>query len=153
MAKQFNNKRNNTGNNNNYFVQQIQRNGVNFLDTIRDDILQRDSIRIFRDLARGNINIDQYGDYFLNPKLINAAITASYSKFVLYSTSKAGIELLINSPFGKDYSNAPEILNYYMRASEAYGLIYNAMMSIRQTNDINHLYSLVNKISSYSYDI
>ncbi len=146
---QFNNKKPN-----NYFTQQIQRNGVNFIDTARDDNLARDCVRIFRDLARGNIDIGQYGDYFLHPRLINAAISTAYSKQVLYGTSKAGLDLLINSPMAdQNFPSAPAILNFYSRLFEAYSLILENLIALKNTNNIDFLYVIANTLPKYRNDI
>jgi len=150
MAQQYNNNRRP----NNYFTQQIQRNGVNFLDTARDDNLARDCVRIFRDLSRGNINIADYGDYFLNPRLISAAISTAYSKQVLYGTSKAAMELLINIPMcEQQYPTAPIILNHYSRLFEAYSIILDNLIALKNTRNIDFLYTLTSNISKYRNDI
>lgn len=138
---------------NNYFTQQIQRNGVNFLDGVRDDNLLRDAVRIFRDLARGNINIDQYGDYFSHPRLLNAAITASYSKFTYHSISHAGVaELLQKNTI--PYPSAPTVLNAHSRSAQGYKLIFDAMTAIANTGQYNEiLKTLVNNLNNYRYDL
>ncbi len=139
---------------NNYFTQQIQKNGVNFLDTARDDNLARDCVRIFRDLARGNIDIGQYGDYFLNPRLISAAISTAYSKQVLYGTCKVGLDLLINSPMSdQNYPHAPVIMNSYSRSFEAYSFILENLMALKNTGNIDFLYTLASNINKYRNDI
>lgn len=149
MAYQQNNQKRK-----NYFAQQIQNNGVDFIEKLRDDQLQRDSIRIFRDIARGNISIDEYGEYFLNPKLINAAISAAYSKFVLFGTSKVALELLMNTP-GKsaEFPDAPQIFSYHLKGYEAYSLILNTMTNLKNTNNIEYLYVMANNLTKYRYDI
>ncbi|MCK9198830.1 MAG: hypothetical protein M0P49_04430 [Bacilli bacterium] len=150
MAQQYNNNRKP----NNYFTQQIQKNGVNFLDTARDDNLARDCVRIFRDLARGNIDITQYGDYFLNPRLISAAISTAYSKQVLYGTSKAGMDLLINSPMcEQNFPHAPVVMNSYSRSFEAYSLILENLIALKNTGNIDFLNTLVSNINKYRNDI
>ena len=46
----------------NYFTRSIQKKGLNFMSLKSSSEFEVDAIRVFRDLARGNINIDEYGN-------------------------------------------------------------------------------------------
>ena len=48
---------------NNFFTQNIDRYGENFLDYINARGIQNASINIFRGIAKGKINLDKYGHY------------------------------------------------------------------------------------------
>jgi hypothetical protein len=65
------------GNNKNYFDTNIQRDGIDFLDLKRVQEIQKDSKRIFKDMAYGNINYEKHGIYFTDPRFLEQLIIAS----------------------------------------------------------------------------
>lgn len=151
------NNRNNNRNNKkrgNWFDQQIQRYETpDFIKQIRPEQLVKDAIRVFRDIARGNIDVEKYGEYFLDPYFIDTCLTAANSKHVLHEISKIGIESLITSPQSANYPDAPTVHNYHMRASEGYKIIVNALVSIKMSGDIKYIYAMAAQLSRYRYDI
>ena len=145
-------KNNNKKKNNDYFSQAIQQFGENFLayKTARD--LEMDAVKIFRGLARGNINIDRYGCYFLDQQLLHACLQTAYSKSTLYNISYAGVNMLKDSIFASGQTpdiNIITILDYHKKSAEAYNIILNGLNNVSNTGDINYLICMANSLADY----
>lgn len=143
---------NNKKKGNDYFSQAIQQYGENFLayKTARD--LEMDAVKIFRGLARGNINIDRYGCYFLDQQLMHACIQTAYSKLTLFGISYDGVNMLKDSIFASGQTpdtNIITILDYHKKCAEAYRIIYNGLINVSNTGDINYLICMANSLADY----
>lgn len=146
------NNNNNKKRNNDYFSQSIQQYGENFLmyKTSRD--LEMDAIKIFRGLARGNINIDKYGMYFLDDQLLHSCIRTAYNKSSLYNISYTGVNMLKDSIFAS--GNVPSadiitILDYHKKCAEAYNIILDGLNNVLNTKNINYLICMANTLADY----
>lgn len=149
MAQKNNNQKKRQ---NDYFSQNIQQYGENFLQYKNARELEIDSIKVFRGLARGSINIDRYGCYFLDPQFLNACIQAAYSKLVYYTVSFNGVNLLKDSIFASGNTPDPNIimvLDNHKKCSEAYNIILSNLYNIKNTGDVNYLVCLANSLSDY----
>lgn len=137
---------------NDYFTQSIQQYGENFLQYKNARDLEMDAIKVFRGLARGNINIDRYGCYFLEPQFLNACVQAAYSKLTYFKISYDGVNLLKDNIFASGRTPDPNIimiLDHHKKSAEAYNIILTGLYNIRNTNDINYLFCLANSLSDY----
>lgn len=137
---------------NDYFTQSIQQYGENFLQYKNARDLEMDAIKVFRGLARGNINIDRYGCYFLEPQFLNACVQAAYSKYVYFKISQDGVNLLNDTIYASGVTPDPNIimiLDHHKKSAEAYNIILAGLNNIRTTNDINYLFCLANSLSDY----
>lgn len=149
MAQKNNNQKKKQ---NDYFSQSIQQYGENFLQYKNARDLEMDSIKVFRGLARGNINIDRYGCYFLEPQFLNACIQAAYSKLVYFNISFSGVNYYKDAIFASGNTPDPNIimvLDHHKKCSEAYKIILDNLNNIRSTGDINYLVCLANSLSDY----
>lgn len=154
MAKP-NNKKGNK-NQNNYFIQNIREKGKDFIHYKNPRELQNDALKIFRELARGQINIEDHGMYFLDPQFLASCVYAAESKYQYHAISQTGVDMYItqimNSGSMPD-SIVVGVKEDHKRKAEAYGLIYQSLCSISYTYDINSLYVLVSKLQNYKYNL
>lgn len=146
------NNNNNKKKNNDYFSQSIQQYGENFLAYKNARDLEMDAIKIFRGLARGNINIDRYGCYFLDQQLMQACLTTAYSKLMLFRISFDGVSLLNDKIFASGQTpdvSVITIMDYHKKSKEAYEILYNGLLNTSNTGDINYLLCMTNLLNDY----
>lgn len=138
----------------NYFSDNIQRNGENFLQQFDAKKLRNDARRIVMDIAFGNIDFDEYGIYFSDPQLINALIDVVYTKLVIHSTSFNGLDFMSKSVSSSDIEN---IKRYHRRLAEAYQLFYDYFTSIKASGYSGESIALLKVLSTrtreYSQDL
>lgn len=154
MKKHNNNKRSN--NQNNYFSQHIRERGENFISFKNSRDLQNDALKIFRELARGQIDINKYGNYFLDPQFLNSCLQAAWNKYSYHSISQTGVDLYISQLMGKGMMPDNTVISVkedHKRKAEAYTLIYNSLYSLGHTGDTSVLFVLVNQLQNYKYNL
>lgn len=135
----------------NYFQQNIQKFGENFIGQKNAGELEMDAIRVFRDIARGNIDVERDGKYFLNPQFLECCITSASLKLSLYTTQYNGVLMLVNN--GTTDQTTISILEYNKRCMEAYTFIYNHLNNIKVTGDPNYLITMSNNLRNYRNNI
>ena len=135
----------------NYFQQNVQKFGENFISRKNPAELELDAIRIFRDIARGNIDVQKDGPYFLDTQFLESCLTAANLKLNLHTTNYNGVLMLVNNNLGS--SMTMSILEYNKRCMEAYTIIYNHLMNIKATKDINYLTTMVGNLRNYRNNI
>jgi hypothetical protein len=139
-------------NNNNFFTQMRSQYGENFLNYLDPKTLQSRSIQIFRQMSRGQIDIEENGRYFLDPKLMEASLIAIDGKVILHSISADGVRLLQdhlrqnNGIVGQDIISVGE---HHARAAQGYSMIQAALNYINQSKDLSVLIGLVANLSGY----
>lgn len=153
MAKP--NLNNNKKQNNDYFSKSIQQKGAGFIECKNALEIQRDAIKVFRDIARGNINFEKYGEYFLQDVFLSNLIIAANSKLISESIKRDGVNLLISqmSQTGANCDMQLIVLQDLINKTQAYQIILNNLTALQQSGDVNWLYTLSAQISSYKYDI
>ncbi|MGL5751126.1 MAG: hypothetical protein ACRCXT_11400 [Paraclostridium sp.] len=146
-------KNNKKGNQqNNYFTKNIRDRGEDFLfyKTAKD--LEFDAMSVFRDIARGKVDLNKFGGYFLNTQFLDSLIKVSYEKYCTHQISYNGVSMLINSYASMGQSPDMMVLTVnenHKRLAEAYLIIYNTLMYIKNTNDVTNLYILPNNLNIY----
>ena len=131
----------------NYFQQNINRAGPDFLETMPLDKLKLDVVRVFRDLARGNIDIDKYGKYFAEPKFLEACIITADTKYNFHAVSAAGVgELLRQNMQG---INTYPIYEFHNNAANAYKIISSSLVEFRNVGNNVILNDLVFSLAKY----
>ncbi len=155
MAKP-NNKKGNNKNQNNYFTQNIRERGEDFIYYKNSRDLQNDALKIFRELARGQIDISKYGKYFLDPQFLASCVQAAQNKYSYHAISQTGVDMYISQIMNT--GSMPDSITIgvkedHKRKAEAYGLIYESLCNISYTYDINNLYVLVSKLQNYKYNL
>lgn len=152
--KKHNNKKNN--NQNNYFVQNIKERGEDFIHFKSPRDLQNDALKIFRELARGQIDINKYGKYFLDPQFLNCCMQSAWNKYSYHSISQTGVDLYITQLMNQGMMPDNTVISVkedHKRKAEAYALIYNSLCAIGQTGDTSTLFVLVSQIQNYKYNL
>lgn len=147
---------NNNRKRNSYFSTNIQQKGENFLEQKNAQQLQNDAIRIFRDLARGNVDLEKYGEYFLDPMMIDACIIAATNKVMYHTISYNGVNYMINYLNSMMQAVDPNIIMVsedHRKSMEVYTIILQNMQCIAQTKDLNYLPALINNISRFRQNI
>ena len=147
-------QKNKKPNQKNWFVQQEERFGANFIEMVRADEMQKGAIRLFRDIARGNINLSTEGQYFTNPQFIENCLIAANSKYVYYSTLFEGLNALSSIDASRvNDANYQATYRNIKLSMEGYGLIYNGLLNIKSSGNLNYLYTLVNQLAPYRFSI
>ena len=95
MAKPNNNKNNKKPND--YFTNNIKQRGEGFIQTKSPQELQRDSINIIRQIARGNIDLHANAQYFLDNTLLTNMIVAVNAKRAIETIKRDGVSMLYTS--------------------------------------------------------
>lgn len=137
---------------NNYFTQNIQQYGENFLQLKNARELEMDAIKVFRNLARENVDLNSHGHYFLNQDFLNACLTAAYSKWTYFTISFNGVNCLVDSILKQGQTPDPNILtilDHHRKSAEAYNIIYNGLINIQNSNSVSYLVVLVNSVSPF----
>ena len=139
-------------NNNNFFIQMRTQYGENFLQFIDSRSLQLKSLQIFRQIARGQVNVQEEGKYFLDQRLLQACLFSVSNKKEFYEISADGVTALdekIRSTGQATGATVAAVLDYHTRAAEGYNLIYNTLLIINQTRDLSVLLTLAANLSKY----
>mgnify|MGYP004470986765 CR=1 FL=1 len=140
----------------NYFTRSIQKKGLNFMSLKSSSEFEVDAIRVFRDLARGNINIDEYGEYFLNEIFLDSCIKTAYSNLTKNELSFKGMQLLYKESYEKfNYVdvNIPTLMEYYRKMSEIYRIIYSYLNLVKETKETIYLVVLSDALYEYRFII
>lgn len=137
---------------NNVFTQGIQQGGPNFLDEKNSRELEMDAIRVFRSLARGQVDITAHGHYFLHEAFLNSCISAANSKLIFHNISFTGVQSLMNDIRNQGQipdSNIIVVLDHHKKCAEAYNIIYSNLNHIVATRNINYLVCMADMLESY----
>lgn len=135
-----------------FFSQSKKQYGDDFLRYMNARDLQFKAPLIFRQMAKGQINVVENGHYFLDPTFLEACIIAANSKCTFHSISRDGVDLLIRTVMANNAQITNEmnaVLDFHVRAAEAYSEILNALNNINNTMNTDCLLPLVNKLSNY----
>ena len=148
MAKNNNKQRRN------YFENEKTRaNGdPDFLEKKNFLQLQNDAVRIFKDLARGSIDVFQYEEYFQNRNFLNAIMKVAQNNVVKSSLVKYYIDTGIAR---NDFLHGvmPDMVytveNEFKLEIEAYTIIYSGLLTYSVSNNIADLIPMVSSLAKY----
>lgn len=134
-----------------YFQQNVQRFGPNFLDMKNAEQMQRDAIKIFRDIAMGNINIETDGVYFMNQQLLTCLIKEAQSALNVHIIHCNGATALLYT--GQNDPSVRAVLESDQRSAQAYKILYDGLCALAATGDLNYLLVMTNNLRNYRYNI
>ena len=141
-------------NNNNYFSQNIKEYGEDFLKFKNPRTLEIESNKIFRDLAKNSVQINKYGNYFLDKDFIMILIKQANKKYIYYNVCYNGIYTMAHLQpqvaQDKDVLGTLESIN---RSRSAYEILINCFIAIQNTGDYKNLYSLSSQLNQFRYDL
>ena len=136
---------------NNFFTQNIEKYGDNFLDYINARTIQMQSINIFRNIAKGRVNLDKYGHYFTFSQFLEPCIESARSKYEVCAITLNAMQCYIYS--GASSPAIASTFDYHKKNYEAYSIILQQLNNIKMDNDVTHIYTMANALSSYKYII
>lgn len=152
-----NNNKNNQNKQISYFDKEVQRNGANFLSKKNSSQLSTDTIVALRDLVRGRVDIEKYGQYFFDPNFANAIINSCQIKHAVASISADGVKQLVNTlnPITASQTDPMvfTVLDKYTRQQKAYEIALYNLQLLYNTRDVGYLYSLISQMQGYKYDL
>lgn len=136
----------------NYFKMQIKRFGVNFLQSKTSKDMQRDCVRIVKDIVHGNIELASEGRYLTDPNLLVNCINVANSKKYYYETIVFALERLsseLQSTGG--YNPAiQDIIRINKCNLEVWSISLNAFLYLQMNPDyVGILTTMVNQLSGY----
>ena len=137
----------------NYIKQQIQSFGPNFLDTRSAFELTRDAQRIIRDLAKGNININEYAQYLSNGPLLYHMLKIACDRRNEEEVIKCGILTMITQLQINGAPIDPFIQMQFEKHNNkylAYNILYTELNNFNATQDPRYLITLVTNIYTYA---
>lgn len=148
--------KNNNNNNSNYFSQMIAQKGENFLDNLTAKDIQFAAVRIFRDLARGRIDISKYGEYFLNRNFTMLLIEEAQRQYNIFEISSIAVQNFIayNSIAGGiNNSSINQAYNYQANCRIAYGIILDGLKAVLNTQNPAVLIITIQNLKQYKNSI
>lgn len=149
------NQNNKNKKSNDYFSNSIRHKGPGFIETKTSQDLQRDAIRVLRDLSRGNIDIEQHGHYFLEPMFLENIILAIDSKLLVETILRDGTTMLYNHQvqMGQPSDITSMVLQNQLQKVEAFQLARTNLYGLKTSGDLSWLYTLAAQLSNYRYII
>lgn len=133
-----------------YFKEQQQKLGSDFIERKTAQDIQRDAIRIFRDIANGRINVQSDQMFFTNKQFLENCIAAAQSQYTEANINYQGVCMLLA------YGNHPlvaQIVEKNMRKRDAYLIILNGLNAIKMTGDTQYLYIMRSQLKDYRFNI
>lgn len=135
-----------------YFTQQYEAFGENFSNFKTAQDIKKESIRIFRSLADGAIDLEKHTKCFQDPIFVSVLKDVAHEKVLYHYTTQIGLEQIINSRISSGLFVEGFIYENYsqhQRSAECYTLLYQAFSNIQITHDyitaLNILMPLLNK--------
>lgn len=124
----------------NYFSTNINRFGESFLDMKNSRDIQNDAPRIFRELARKNINLEVYGHFFLDKHFLENLIEVAKNKVIFHNTSFQTMNYAISvmnmnrQPIDQ---NIIDVAYTHKNIADTYNVIYYYLKMIENSNRTN----------------
>jgi len=135
----------------NYFTQNIQKFGEEFLLFKNSKDFEREAPIIFRQLARRQIDLGRYGHYFLEKQFLESCINVANQKVLFHSASATGLFFYIDNMNKANLYIDPYYLVVHKSHSEtaqAYNVVQSNLTMLRDTENLNHLKVLANILST-----
>lgn len=136
----------------NYFKMQIKRFGPNFLLSKTSRDMQRDCVRMVKDIVHGNIEIETEGKYLTDPNFLVNCINVANSKVYYYQTIVSGLNLLSTnlSSTGNCDPMIQDVIRINQSNLEVWNYTLNAFLYLQMSPDyVGILTTLVNQLSYY----
>lgn len=131
------------GNNNkqnNYFTTMISRYNGNqdFIPFLKPEQIQKSAKeRIFREMARGQIDYSQFGSYYLDAKFLENLIVAANDEMINANVISTAL-YFYDTQFPGDYT-VSRIRARQENLKMIYYIIYTRLCNVKFTNDIGYL--------------
>lgn len=132
------------------------KNGKRINPLANRNVMERESMRMLKNIAFGSFNIYEEGDIFRNTEFVKAALDGINKKLLNLSIVINSIKIA-SSPQVRGIcldQNVNRLLHNYERGYTAYSLMQECMVNILNSNgDTGYLLVLANKLPDYKYNI
>ena len=131
---------------NNYFKQNISKYGETFISLVTPDQIQGQAKRIVKELVRGEIEFEKYGQYFLDMKFLDNLIIGIKNELDDYSLYYTAVNF-----YRSYFPNTPNIT---VRENHLYALIYiyNVVLSRLEAVKVQQNIGYLTDISALLYN-
>lgn len=132
------------------------KNGKRINPLANRNVMERESMKMLKNIAFGSFNIYEEGDIFRNTEFVKAALDGINKKLLNLSIVINSIKIA-SSPQVRGIcldQNVNRLLHNYERGYTAYSLMHECMVNILNSNgDTGYLLVLANKLPDYKYNI
>lgn len=149
-------KNNNKNNSSNFFTNIIKEKGEDFISQLSVRDMQYNAVKIFKDLARCNIDISKYGKYFCEYQFNRSLFVVAQEKFTYFSISCQGVYLLIQNIVNSGNQVSQEVQIVYekhKKSMEVYSIIMEGLNNVLYTGNPECLFPMINILSKYRNNI
>ena len=137
----------------NFFTQQIEQNGPNFIEKMRPFDLSNSCDRIIKELARGKCDISQVGPYIANPLLLNQLIIHSTENYNVELTEYYAFDFVSRTATAQQQQIAPlhvKLTEEHKGKAAIYNACINRLNELKNNGNPEILISLVHDIRPLS---
>lgn len=133
---------------NNFFTKSIQKYGEDFLSKMNAKEMQNGAISLFRDIAKGRVDLGKYGHYFLINQFVDNCLVEAYAKLAYHSTNFTALNWFIaqNQANIQDLETNLQVLESDRRSTQAYECIITNLQALKFSQDLNYLYVMSNNL-------
>ena len=137
----------------NFFTQQIEQHGENFIDEMKPYEISNNCDRIISELARGKCNIAQVGSYIANPKILTPLIIHCGEQFNINEVLRNSLDFTSRAAT-LQHKEIPPLQVKLGEEHRCKALIYatclNKLQELKQQGNPEILASLVMELKPYS---
>ena len=137
----------------NFFTQQIEQNGDDFLDKMRPYEISNSCDRIISELARGKCNLAQVGPYIANPQLLNPLIIHCGEQYNINEVIRSSLDFTSRAATLQHKEIPPlhvKLSEEHRCKSLLYAACLNKLQELKNNGNPEILASLVMEIRPYS---
>lgn len=138
--------------NNNFFTKAIQRYGEDFINKIHSMEMKNATSQIFRELAKGRIDIQKHGHYFLDTQFLEICLSEAIEKLNYHAINYQATNWYINN-FRVNSKVYLDVLEQNRKYCNAYNLIVTHFTNLKMTGDIGHIFALANLLRNFRNNI
>lgn len=137
------------GNNkhNNYITNMIRQYGENWIVALKPDDIQRQAKRIFKEMIKGMIDYEKFGNYFLDAKFLDNLIIAASNELEINMLYLKAVAF-----YQQYYPMEPNItvhLTHLDSLCRIYNTIIGKLNAVKQTGNIGYLADMPALLYSY----
>lgn len=120
-----------------YFEQMISQYGENWTIGVTPDGIQKSSKRIFKEMSKGQIDYEKYGQNFLDAKVIDNLIIASQNELEINTLLYNAVVFYSNS--FPQYPNIGAEITHLQSLCYIYNIFFNKLRLVKETGNIGNL--------------
>lgn len=135
----------------NYFKNNIDNLGEEFLAYKNSSDFKREAPIIFRQIARKKIDLESYGHFFLERQFLQSCIDAAMDKIRFHGASADGLQNFINMSIANGFYYDPyydDVLRQHINTCNAYNIVYSYLNELKNTQNLNYLYAMADTLIS-----